>query len=237
MAATDYLSGIYDQAWAALEAHTPWTNIVLAANRIKLDDANPDPTKNSWNDSDFPEATLLFGELNDSMFTLAKRYDFTPTFDPTANAGGWVEQIQTSLVLILIHKDLRKSAATMLKLETLTALRKQTGAPRFGKSYVQSFGPVTALPDQIIAGRTADFGPESEAEMRRAAQQILNARMQLEWYESGESPDWINPAYRVDTVESQGFSDAGVQPVGMWKPPNARPITMPEPPAEPAPQP
>jgi hypothetical protein len=157
MAATDYLSGIYDQAWAALEAHAPWTSIVLAANRIKLDDANPDPTKNSWNDSDFPEATLLFGELNDSLFTLAKRYDFTPTFDPTSNAAGWVEQIQTSLVLILIHKDLRKSAATMLKLETLTALRKQTGAPRFGKFYVQSFGPVTSLPDQIIAGRSGDF--------------------------------------------------------------------------------
>jgi hypothetical protein len=80
-------------------------------------------------------------------------------------------------------------------------------------------------------------GPESEAEMRREAQRVLNARMQLEWYESGESPDWVNPAYRVDTVEPQGFSDAGVQPVGMWKPPNARPITMPEAPAEPAPQP
>jgi hypothetical protein len=157
MAATDYLSAIYDQAWAALEAHAPWTAIVLAADRIKLADDTPDPSKNSWNDDDFPEATLLFGELNDSMFTLTQRYNFTETFDPTSDAGGWIERIQLSLVLILIHKDLRKSAATLLKLETLTALRKQTGAPRFGKSYVQSFGPVTSAADQIISGRAGDF--------------------------------------------------------------------------------
>jgi hypothetical protein len=55
-------------------------------------------------------------------------------------------------------------------------------------------------------------GPESEAEMRREAQRVLNARMQLEWYEAGEAPDWDSPAYRVDTVEAQGFSDSGVHP-------------------------
>jgi hypothetical protein len=154
MPASDYLSAVYDAIWAALEAHAAWP--VKAANRIKLSDSSIDPMKKTWNDSDFPEATLLYGNINDSLFTLSERYNFTPTFDPAAAGNNWTERIEQVYTLLLIHQDLRGPKSAMLKLETLTALRKVTGAPRLGKSYVQRVGPITSGGDQIVVGRAGE---------------------------------------------------------------------------------
>jgi hypothetical protein len=139
MPATDYLKQIYDRAWALLEAHAPFADVVKPGNRIKFESVNSGAKSN-----DYPRVAILPPTLDDTLFTLTQNYQHNAAFNIATMA--WTEDLSVTLRVVLAHREARLSTATPLIVEALTALRK--GGPAWGLSIaggnLMRIGPVAA---------------------------------------------------------------------------------------------
>jgi hypothetical protein len=153
MPATDYLTQLDAALWTGLEAHTPWTDLVAANNRIKLCGAAKDPVKTTWNDADFPECTVSVTDATDSLFTLEETYRLRQSWNAATSV--WKEDLTPTVRIDLVHRGLNLAEANPLILETMTALRKL--GPALGLAWVFRAGPATMNTGRT-AGRPAEYG-------------------------------------------------------------------------------
>lgn len=159
MAAYDHETAIITQLWAVLEAHAPFTDVVKAGNRVKLNSGKADALKLNWANSpnDFPEVTIVVAQSSDSLYTLAESYAMRPgaTFTP-ATDGRTCEMVFVA-VIDIVHRDTNFVAARQLTAEIMTAIRKAGPSLGITAFRVQRIGPVTKQ-SRIIAGRFGEMG-------------------------------------------------------------------------------
>jgi hypothetical protein len=161
MAIPDIFKAAYDQTYALLEARAVWTGMVKAGNRIKLGakDAQgreiKEPFKRTFQDGDFPQSVLIFGQITDGQQPAQQITTFgmtqgTCTFRQT--------EIAVELLLGLSHLDRSLADNDTLNLETMAALREgrltvQT-AIKVVASYasVKTWGPIR-MDHDVLANR------------------------------------------------------------------------------------
>lgn len=120
MAIPNVLSAVYDAIWAALESRSRWKAIVGENNRLKIVDGRANPFKETWGDSDFPQAVVLTVEGEDSLDELPGPKTFGQI---KSGCAPRIEEIRITHAIGITHKEIAKSLNRELILETFAALR------------------------------------------------------------------------------------------------------------------
>lgn len=165
MTATDYESALISRLWAILEAHTPFTDVVKVANRIKLLDAPPklgikhDPTS-------FPKVVIDIPTTSDTLYTLGESYAMRAGATFNTATQGVAEDLNFNVVIDIQH-DKTFSTARQLVAEILTALRK--AGPNLG---ITAFRLQRIGPAQVQHARSSDGDDRGIAGPRPLATRI-----------------------------------------------------------------
>lgn len=139
MAATQFITAVYDKIWDLLEAHTPFTDVVRIGNRLDWTAGKAVVKRYGLPGKapgDYPEVSLELGDGGGDVWG-ESHYGMRNPATAAASIGG-TEPMTLNYILTIVTDDKRITAEQLVFMEMMTALRK--GGPRWGFSYVRRWG-------------------------------------------------------------------------------------------------
>lgn len=139
MAATQFITAVYDKIWDLLEAHTPFTDVVRVGNRLDFTTGKSITKRYAVSGkapADFPEVSLELGDAVGQIWGAGHYGMRNPATAATSIPG--TETLTQEYTLEILTDDKRVTAEQLVYMEALTALRK--GGPRWGFAYVKRWG-------------------------------------------------------------------------------------------------
>lgn len=135
MAATQYITGVYDKLSELLTAHTAYSSQIRVANRIDWTTGRAIVKKTAGQraPADFPSDELMVGGSTDTGFSLSRHYGMKTTASNISSLT-WTERETHNFKLRISSAVLNVATLFLLVAEAKTAIRK--GGPRLQLDYV-----------------------------------------------------------------------------------------------------